>query len=262
MKIRASTKVTLSAIAMSWTCLTAQQCGDNVDGPPTVQGCTVTYDSNFPPGGAISLDKPAHCPVHLIGATDIPYAATADFPAGANIVYGFYQSDITTWNGYSAGLVDNPVWSQGNGSYFVNISGDYYAAQGGFDPNNAGYDDIRNGFSRAIGSGTWTYGTTRVTYTFGNPSNDLSASGDVAPYTSYSVSTTTNDPLLISPVTWSWYVDGQLAGTTSDPVFTATSGDPLTQQQVQVVGSDGTGHTVSGNITVQVTAGCGTQLIC
>lgn len=190
----------------------------------------------------------------------LPYAASVVLPAGS-VAYDTYEDVVTTWNGYTDGFVADPVWSQGNGSYFVSITGTYYAATGGFDATDAGYDDVRNGFYFS-GTGHWTYGTTRITYTFGIPSNDISAQALVDPNQPYAVSTTTNDPLLISPVTWSWYVNGQLAGTTSAPQFTVNSGDPSTQQQIQVVGSDGNGHSVSGQTTVNVNAGCGTQLIC
>ena len=72
----------------------------------------------------------------------------------------------------------------------------------------------------------------------------------------------------LRPPTWSWYADGSLVGTTTDPQFTVTAGGPSTQQQLEVVATDGNGHSVSGLTTVwaaaqvtisepsQVEAGC------
>jgi hypothetical protein len=259
MKTQTYNKLAVSAaILMSWTWLTALQCGDASGPPITVQGCSVHNDPDFPITGNVSLNIPAHCPVGLTGNTYIPYAATADLPSGS-VSWQFYQNQIITWNGYQSGFVANTVWSQGtSGRWMVNITGNYVADQGGFDPNNAGSDSIKNGFY----ANHWTYATTIVTYAFGSPTNNLDAPSTVAPDQSYSVSASTNDPLLTSPVTWSWYVDGSLAGTTSDPQFTVTPGGSTYNQQVEVVATDGNGHSVSGSTTVYVTSGCDRGFTC
>lgn len=257
MKIQTSSTLATAAIIMGLTFFTA--CVDMSGPTPVIQKCGVSVDTDFPFSGSISLEKPAQCPVALTGVMQIPYAATVTLPIGS-VAYGAYQVITTTWRGQDGGFVTYPVWSQGDGSWFISISGDYYAATGGFDGNNGGYDDIRNGFY--LPSGSWTYATTRVGYQYGDAFNSISTTQDVPPNQAYPVSATSNDPLLVGPVTWSWYVDGTLNGTTSDPQFSVMAGDPLTQQQVQVVATDVNGHAVSGQTQVFATAGCGTQLIC
>jgi hypothetical protein len=255
MKTRTSTKVAVSAaIVMSWTWLTALQCGDTGPTNPTFQGCPVTsYDSDFP-NGTVTMNKPANCPIKTTGFATVPYAATADLPAGS-VSWQFYQWDQVSWNGYHGGFFGNAAWAQGGGRYFVTITGDYRPAGGGFDANDAGWDDIRHGFYSSY-TGWWTYATTRITYQWGIPSNNITAPGTVGLSEAYGVSATTNDPMLVSPVTWRWYVDGQLAATTSVPAASLYSGNQSTMQGVEVVATDGNGHSVSGYKTVIVGDGC------
>lgn len=263
MTTRTSTKVVMSAaIVMGWTWLTALQCSEGT-GPVVIQDCHIpVFDSDFPLDANLSLNKPARCPIGILGYTQgVPYAATADLPA-SNVTYGFYRSDVIGWRGNWGGSVfGNPVWSQGsNGRYVVQISGTYSA---GFDgprsSDNMGWDSVKSEFY--INNNHWSSAISVITYQWGlAPSNSIAAPGPgyVDPYTSYSVSATTNDPVLISPVTWSWYADGSLVGTTTDPQFTVTAGGPSTQQQLEVVATDGNGHSVSGLTTVWVN--CGAQL--
>jgi hypothetical protein len=261
MKTPISSKLAVTAaIVMGWTWLTALQCAPDVSGPePTVQGCRVFYDDDFPIGGTVTRNKPAKCPFKTIGYDVIPYSATADLPANS-VIYEFQSMHKITWRGFSTGFAGNAVWGQGNGRYFVNITGDYTAAIDGFDSNNGGWDDIEIEFARSYTDGTRA--TTRLSYTWGSSSNNITAPGSVEPSQEYPVSATTNDPLLVSPVTWSWYVDGSLVGTTTEPEFTVNAGEPSNMQQVEVVATDGNGHSVSGSTHVWVGSGCGAQLIC
>lgn len=246
-----------ATIIMGWVLLTAQQCGD-ISGPtPIVQGCSVSYDSNFPTAGTISLDKPTNCPLQLVGSVDVPYAATVTLPIGSGIVYQQYQNIVTTWNGYNGGFVDYPVWSTGSdGGYIVSISGDYYAGAGGFKPDNTGYDDVKNGFY-SIQAGNWTYATTRMQYSFGSPSNDIIAPDQPPPNLTYTASATTHDVWMVDPVNWSWYVDGQFIRTTSSPQTSLRAGIAYSVQTVQVTASDNYGNSASGTTTVQMS--CGTS---
>lgn len=264
MNTRTSTKVMgTAAIVMGWTWLTAQQCGDaGPTGPRTVQNCPIFYDSDFPTGGNVTRNKPASCPITVgSGPLVVPYAATADLPAGS-VSYEFYQWQSVTWNGYVAGFFGNAVWSQGGGRYFVNITGDYRPAQGGFDANNNGWDDIKHGFYSSY-TRWWTYATTRIDYRFGIPRNTITTPAYIEPGQQYSVSATTDDPLLVSPVTWSWYVDGSHVETTTEPnTYVGAPGEPYTSQSLEVVVTDGNGHSVAGQKTVITGSGCGSQLQC
>jgi hypothetical protein len=262
MTTRTLTNVVMSAaIVMGWTWLTASSCGDPL--APQLQDCHIpVWDSDFPLSATLTLNRPALCPIGIPRYTQVPYAATADLPA-SEVTFGFYRNDVIGWRGSWGGSVfGQPVWSQGsNGRWVVQISGTYYA---GFDgpraSDNMGWDSVKNEFY--INNDHWSSATSVITYEWVAPSNSIDAPNSVEPYQSYSVSATTNDPLLISPVTWSWYVDGSLAGTTSDPQFTVYAGGPTYNQQVDVVTTDGNGHSVSGSTTVYVTSGCGFQLIC
>jgi hypothetical protein len=265
MKTTTSSKAVMTAaIVMSWSWLTALQCGDvPPTGPLSQQNCSISKDDDFPTDGSLSLNKPAKCPLHLPGFTHVPYAATADIGSD-DFLFGFYTNEVISWNGFQNSASTNTVWGQSSDGtrWLVTISGDYPAASGGFDANNGGYDDVRNGFSNSR-TGQWNYATTRIPYVFGSPSNTIVApNGNPPPNTNYTVSGSTSDPLLTSPVTWSWYVNGSLAGTTADPQFTVHAGGPSTQQQVQLVGTDGNGHSVSGTTNIRATAGCGTKLNC
>ena len=253
MKKQTSNKLMMSAaIVMGWTWLSALSC--SIGEGPTFQGCSVSYDLDFPTGGTVSLNKPdaTKCPLALLGPTEIPYAATADLPGDQDIGYGAYQNETINRAGYNANFYPQAIWSQGsNGRYMVSISGTMDAATGEFDANDQGYDDVRNGFRYSFThNAEWVWATTRVTYFLGNPTNNVSAPSSVNPGTNYGVSATTNDPMLTNPVTWSWYVNNALVGTTANPLFTVHAGGPSTQQVVKVVASDQGGHSISGQTTV------------
>ncbi len=253
MKTQISSKVVATAaIVMGWSWLTAIQCGDVIV-DPKVQDCPVpTYDSGFPSSGYLYLNKPAHCPLRIPGFTEVAYAASADLPAGS-VSYDFYQSQHIDMNGSIWAVIFEDVWGQGNGRYLVNISGNYNAGIGGFGTGNRGHDDLKNGFWSSTLS-RWVYATTRITYELGFPSNSIDAPEVVYPGIRYPVTATTSDPLLTDPVTWSWYVDGSLAGTTTSPSFKVLSGAESTEQLVEVVATDGNGRSVSGQTTVWVSS--------
>lgn len=255
MKNRTHSKAMLSAaIVVGWMWLTAAECGD-VTNPRPIQNCRVTYDPDFPTGGTVSLNKPATCPIKLVNVLRIPYAATADLPAGS-VIYNSFQSHFVDRSGRTGSMITNAVWSQGNLRYFVNITSDYYAGQGGFDANDEGYDDIHNSFNK----GNWTTAIVRIPYQFGAPSNTISAPSTVPPSAPYTVSATTNDPLLVGPLTWSWYVDGTFYGTTNSPEMTVQAGGPNASQTIQVVASDPDGRSVSGQATVWMGSACGVNV--
>jgi hypothetical protein len=254
MKTRISSRVALSAaIVMGWSWLTALQCGDPTN-PVVIQDCPINKDTNFPTGASFSLSKPqeAKCPIAVPDSPyDVPYAAHGDFPA-FSVYYAWYENELVNMNGATGSFYAFPTWGQGDGRYFVDISGDYPAATAGFDANHAGWDDIRNTFLDQYGQRTSA--TAHITYMWGPPRNTIQSPGAVDSYQPYSVSAITNDPMLTSPTTWSLYVDGELWGTSSSAQFTVYAGDPGTQQHLQMDATDQSGHTVSG--TRSVLASC------
>lgn len=261
MNTRTSSRTLLScaAILVGWSWLIAPQCSDPsgppYGGPPTpIQKCDPRYDPDFPAGGTVSLNKPANCPIKLPGLTRIPYAATATLPMGGNLTYGLYEAHIIDRLGNTSSMGVNAVWSTGSGKYFVNVSGDYYAAAGGFDAYAQGYDDIQNRFY--LGGGRWTSGTIKIAYSFGSPSNSLTTPSSVNAGATYSVSATTDDPLMVSPLTWSWYVDGALAGTTSDGEFSVQAGAPSTTQEISAYATDAYGRSAYGVTFVFARSNC------
>jgi hypothetical protein len=254
MNTQFSSKAALSvAIIGGWMVLTAQSCGDSTGPTVVIQECDVTLDSDFPTDGNFYLNKPANCPILLAGMTTIPYAATADFPSWA-ITYGFYEGSVVTWDGYLVTLVANPVWNQGDGKYFVNITGDYQAATGGFKSDDTGWDEVRNGFRDP--SGNWTYANAKLTYAFGFPSNLITAPSLPEAYATYTASAKTNDWRLTGPLTWKWYVNSNLVKSGSASSVDIQAGGPNSQQDIEVVASDSYGNSVSGSKTVHVASGC------
>lgn len=236
-----------AAIVVSWMWLTAGECGDvSITRPPAVQGCgPITFDSDFPTGSTLSLNNPASCPIKLYGFTRIPYAATLDVLPSGNFIYqAGFEMHVVNRTGFTAAEFANAKWSQGtNGRAFVMITGDYRAATGGFDQNNAGYDDVQNRFY--VGGGRYTAATVRITYQYGAPGATLAAPSTVALYASYTVSLSTDDPLLVDPLTWSWYVNGVFQGTSTSPEMTFQAGGPNTSQEVRAYGTDINGRTIN-----------------
>ena len=259
MKTATSYRTLLSsaAILVGWSWLIAPQCSDpsgpGGPPPPPIQHCDVTYDTDFPTGCTVSLNKPANCPIKVPGVTTVPYAATATLPNSGNLVYGQYEAHVIDRNGLTSSIFVTTAWSTGSGTYLVSVSGDYYAAQGSFDSYNQGYDNIQNRFY--IGAGRWTSGTIKIAYSLGSPSNYLTAPSGVDAGMTYSVSAYTDDPLMVSPLTWSWYVDGA-AGTTSDGGFSVQAGAPSTTQEISAYAPDATGRSAYGVAHVWARSNC------
>jgi hypothetical protein len=57
--------------------------------------------------------------------------------------------------------------------------------------------------------------------------------------TSYELVGRIDDPILVNPISWDWYVDGQFVGTTSDEHFSGTvTGSPGSEQEIDAVVAD------------------------
>lgn len=268
MKTRiSSTLLVGAALTMGWTFLTALGCGGDFSITyGSKPECTTYQSDNFPNlSGSLTLSQAGQCPVKFFTGMDVPYNATANLNGQTFAPY-FFRSDVVTWNGYLASTNVQPVWSITNsGDEVVQISGTYQAGSGGFNPDPTGpqYDDVRNYFTLRS-TGEEAYIAARIPYSYGQPSVAVSGSPLVEPYTQYNVTASASDLQLIYPTTWTWYVNGQNVGSSSDAQFTITSGDPNAQQEVYATATDVTGHfTDHGpSLFVTMTAGCGTQIQC
>jgi hypothetical protein len=77
------------------------------------------------------------------------------------------------------------------------------------------------------------------------------------------VSAKPHDWRLIKPLTWKWRVNGQLVATTSVAQTTLQAGDPWSEQDIEVVASDGFGNSATGTMTIQTVSGCpGEEIEC
>jgi hypothetical protein len=74
--------------------------------------------------------------------------------------------------------------------------------------------------------------------------------------TTYTVSAITDDALMVSPLTWTWYVDGVGVGTTSDDEISLQAGEPGTTQEVSVYATDAYGRTAFGRTFVATRTNC------
>jgi hypothetical protein len=196
---------------------------------------------------------PAHCPIGLTGATSYDFNAHIQFPASSQSTIpknSNVETTIVNRLGQSSGSFIHPVWSQGwdsQGGYFVDLNGQYFAATGGFDTYNKGWDDVRNRFQTAYG--TYLAATAKIRYFIGPPNTDLITPGSVDPGVTFQASASPHDAALVNPVTWSWYVNGQLYATTSSDATTIVSGDPGTTQEIRVVVADNYGHSSSSGFS-------------
>jgi hypothetical protein len=242
-----------AAVVMGWTWLTAATCIE-IGGVPETYFCSWTHDDDFPTGGQAFRNKPQTCPIAILGATNVPYSATIILPAGS-VTWDRFRAQQIDLNGIIRSMSAYPVWSTGNdGSYFVNVTATYTAGIGGFDAGDEGYDDIQNSFVRA---GVWTSATARIPYNYGVPSTRFEAPSTVDASAYYNVTASTNDPLMVSPLSWSWYVNGSYIGSTGEsPELSVQAGGPNSSQNIQATATDPNGRTISGTATVWTYSGC------
>lgn len=219
-------------------------------GSGEAQACPVSYSLNFPMGGNLHVNKPASCPMKIAGGTFVPFAAAAGFSQGG-VRPNQFVMDVINRLGSVNSVAAYPVWNY-NGSWSFQLTTNYFAGTGGF-ANDAGWDDVRNGV--LLDAGVWSYATVHITYRFGSPAVNVSApSENVGSGIAYSVKGTTDDPLFVSPVSWSWYVDGVLQST-AGPTFDWYGGAPGAQQHIRAIAVDAEGRSHTGDRTVTTCSG-------
>lgn len=276
-------RLSAAGVGLCTLCVTLARCSDvtgpdpNVNPPTYVQDCQVLRVKNVPLGAGLSLNKPAHCPLTLPSSYYLDYAATITIPQ-SYVQYGFLTSTIQPAGlSFASSQVFTTTWNQGtDGSgtrvYFIQPSGSYAAATGQFDNYAHTYDDMLHymmtPYTSAGTSDSVIIGI-RIGYFIkpGSPPpprSDVTTPALVAPGATYSASVITHDPFMQNPITWSWYANGVLVGTTSNPTIQLRA--PTTRyasQTIQVTASDAYGETDSGMSTVRTTGGCsGSQIRC
>lgn len=81
---------------------------------------------------------------------------------------------------------------------------------------------------------------------------DVGAPSSAPSGIAYDVSAATTDPNMINPVTWTWYVDGSYAGSTSTGQFSVVGGQPDSYQSIAVYANDNYGHQTYGSADVWI----------
>lgn len=248
----------LGAIAMFATVGYTCRWGSS-GGPSTIQDCQSYKDSaNFPTSGTVDLVKPAYCPFVLNDTATIPFAATGSMPANAT-TYEYYNAWVKDRLGRMTSWTTSTSWSgRGTPTYVVQISGSYFAGHGGWDGQSKGFDQWYHQFLTSYG---YVAAHTNLAYQKGKAGAAVAGpTTGIASGTRYDLLATTNDPFMTGPITWSWYVDGSLVGTTSDGAFSWTAGGPGTTQEIDAVITDAGGLTHTGITFVTVCPG--TEITC
>lgn len=248
--------VVQGAIIIGLAPTVAGSCGDITQpGNPSSQGCTVTADPNFPTTGTFVVNKPATCPMKILGPTPVDYAATGTVPAGSVTAYQ-YQLTITDKTGYTWGANYQSAWNLDGYNWVVAVTGNYSAALGGFDAYNNGYDIANN---QVYVNGQWAASHTRLAYTLGSPGLDIAGPlGGVGSGVTYYMNATTNDLSFVAPISWSWYVDGTLRSNSQQFEWQGGSQGSSQSITVQAVDANGLTHTQGS----QVTTCSGTEIYC
>lgn len=122
-----------------------------------------------------------------------------------------------------------------------------------------GFDDIYAYFLPTGGNPSndidWVFVVFHITYKRGSPSLTTYAPSTIGTGQSYQIAADTDNPDLVGQARWTWYLNGDYVGTTTDPSFTTTSGAPDSYESFAVVVSDDYGHSTTGYATIYVCPG-------
>lgn len=246
------------ALLMGTVICQASSCEDTgTDEELDLQGCTFTKGIGWPTGARLDIVKPTNCPVKLNDTMTIPVAVTASLPSATD----HYAINVTDRNdAFSQWSVTHSYDVQCSGTCGVfQISGTYLAAKGGFASNDSGHDWWNHEFYTT--SNGYAHGRNRITYGKGTAgANLVGPSSGIRSGGSFEVRASTDDPIMEGPVTWSFYLDGNYVGASSDGVYSFTAGDPDTVQEVDAVIMDANGRTHIG--VTYVTVCPASQFIC
>ena len=225
-------------------------CGEgfSITQVPKTHNCDITsHDSGFPDNGHLHIDEPVECPFALLGLTDVVYAAHGSFVNGT--VTGFYRLLVTDLNGNTASSFATPTWTFADSTY-LQVSGDYYAGAGGFGGDgfsfgSPGHDDAHNIL------GTYLHGdqeaVARLDYEKDPPRVNIDGPTGAGVGVQYTLNASIHDVSFVSPVTWTWYLDGQQQASTTSEFSTTGSGDDNSVHEVDVNAVDGNGQQLSSS---------------
>ena len=236
--------------------------GDFSTGPtPNVKGCPITFGAGYPTNGTIRVDKPAICPFNTTGVVNVAYAADATFPVGSTDKQ--VALVVSDRNGHEQQVFIQTAWGTvgGSGDDLVQTSGNYWAAEGGFDQDANGF--YTHGFDNAHNqvrvNGQWREAIATLNYNYGFPGLEVTGPSTNGAYLHYTLDVAVKDVNMVPPVNYDWSVDGAPTGQTGQQ-FNGQAGDPGTSQSVTVHSVDGNGleHTEFHTVTA-----CeGTQIDC
>ena len=250
-KLRYCTAASFAIAAVSLAC-------DSItitsSGTGSAQGCQVSWDSKMPTwGGAyFRVESPTNCPFVLNIPKYLTYAANASFPGGSTLQQ--YLLSMSDRQGRTFAVAYNQSWANSGSNNLLVISGDYFAGGGGWDGLGNGFDQTDNQILTGQG---WSHGLGKLSYKQGIAGVNLKAPAKVGNGVPFNVSATTNDPEWISPVTWSWRVNGVPVGNSGPLLQWEGNGS---NQAIGVTGTDYNGKTYSR--LIQVGACPGTQINC
>ena len=248
------------AVGLGMTALgvAAAGCWDGSDNS-TDQSCSSHRDSaSFPTGATFTLNKPANCPVVLNDTATLDFSMTITVPS-SSVVWNYYNAWVTNRTGGTSTWSTSTTWSGfGTGTYYVQVSGNYYAAHGGWDAQNNGFDVWHHQFST---SGHIPAAHTNLTYTKGTIGASVSGpSTGLGSGVGYDITAEVNDPFMIGPVNWDFYVDDNYVGSNSTGTYHGTAGDPNSTQTILAIITDANSRTASG--TYVLTVCDSTQIVC
>jgi hypothetical protein len=230
-------------------------CGDisiTNTGNGNVRGCALSWDSKFPTNGAFTMETPTNCPFKVGGSTYLAYAANGSFPGASTLQQ--YQLTMSDRLGRTFSAFYSSSWSYAGSNNILIVTGNYWAATGGFDSQDKGFDKSDNQILTGQG---WSHGLGTLSYVFGTPGVFLKAPARVGNGVTFNVSAKTDDPTWVTPVTWSWRVNGTPIQNSGSLLQWEGNGS---NQSIGMTGTDYHGYTHSA--LIQVGACPGTQINC
>jgi hypothetical protein len=141
------------------------------------------------------------------------------------------------------------MWTFADSAY-LEVSGNYGAGTGGFGGDgfsfqSPGHDDAHNII------GTPFHGeqeaVAQLDYEKDPPKVDIDGPTGVGMGVGYTLAASVHDVSFVSPVTWSWYLDGAQQASTTSEFSSSGSGDEGSTHEIDVDAVDGNGKRLSAS---------------
>jgi len=241
-------------------------CPTDDNGDPKVQACV--YDAGgFPENTSVAFVKPAHCPYALDSANEnVDVSATLSLPVADSLApatqSGYYTLAVTDFHDtIVTSTFSIPHRDIVGTNWVIQISGTYQAGHGGVNGANSGYDKWHSSMTITYPFVHNVTGISILAYSIGTAGVHLNGpTTGFSPGTWYDVSGYTDDPNMVGPVTWTWYVNGSVTGTSSDGRYSFQTGAAGTQQEIDALITDA--NSLSHWATIFVSSCTDNQIIC